>query len=107
MDPNCSGTGTCPWGPGVDPYSLSAFKQYPLPNGYSAGDGLNTASYTWSAPAPASLNTYITRVDYALSNNNWLFIRGNLQNDQRAWRAAISRTAGQFRPTPATAKDWP
>ncbi len=81
MDPNCSGTGTCPWGPGVDPYSLSAFKQYPLPNGYSAGDGLNTASYTWSAPAPASLNTYITRVDYALSNKNWLFIRGNLQND--------------------------
>ncbi len=81
MDPNCSGTGTCPWGPGVDPYSLAAFKQYPLPNGYSAGDGLNTASYTWSAPAPATLNTYITRVDYALSNRNWLFIRGNLQND--------------------------
>ncbi len=26
--------GTCPWGPGVDPYSLGFFKQYPLPNGY-------------------------------------------------------------------------
>ncbi len=73
--------GTCPWGPGVDPHSLAAFKQYPLPNGYSAGDGLNTASYTWSAPDPASLNTYIARVDYALSNRNWLFIRGNLQKD--------------------------
>ncbi len=81
MDPNCSANGTCPWGPGVDPNSLALFKQYPLPNGYSAGDGLNTASYTWSAPAPASLNTYIAKVDYALSSRNWLFVRGNLQND--------------------------
>ena len=54
MDPNCTKNGTCPWGAGVDPYSLSVFKQYPLPNGYVAGDGLNTASYTWSAPDPAS-----------------------------------------------------
>ncbi len=81
MDPNCSQNGTCPWGPGVDPHSLAAFQQYPLPNGYVAGDGLNTASYTWSAPAPASLNTYIAKVDYALSSRNWLFVRGNLQND--------------------------
>jgi hypothetical protein len=79
MDPNC--TTTCPWGPGVDPYALAAFNQYPLPNGYSAGDGLNTASYTWSAPAPATLNTYIAKVDYAVSSKNWLFVRGNLQND--------------------------
>ena len=57
------------------------FNQYPLPNGYSAGDGLNTASYTWSAPAPATLNTYIAKVDYSLSNRNWLFVRGNLQHD--------------------------
>ena len=34
MDPNCTTTGTCPWGPGVDPNSLAVFKQYPLPNGY-------------------------------------------------------------------------
>jgi hypothetical protein len=44
MDPNC--TSTCPWGPGVDPHSLAAFNQYPSPNGYVAGDSLNTASYT-------------------------------------------------------------
>ncbi len=81
MDPNCSKNGTCPWGAGVDPNSLAMFNQYPLPNGYSAGDGLNTASYTWSAPAPASLNTFIAKVDYSLSSKNWLFLRGNLQND--------------------------
>ena len=81
MDPNCSANGTCPWGPGVDPYSLSVFNKYPLPNGFAAGDGLNTASYTWSAPAPAALNTVIAKVDYAVSSRNWLFLRGNLQDD--------------------------
>jgi hypothetical protein len=96
MDPNCSKNGTCPWGPGVDPYSLAAFNQYPLPNGYSAGDGLNTASYTWSAPAPASLNTYITRLDYSLSSRNWLFLRGNLQKDS-------SLSPPQFPGQPASA----
>ena len=81
MDPNCTKNGTCPWGPGVDPYSLAVFNQYPLPNGYVAGDGLNTASYTWSAAAPASLNTFIAKVDYEASGRNWFFLRGNLQDD--------------------------
>ncbi|HTV64677.1 MAG TPA: TonB-dependent receptor [Bryocella sp.] len=81
MDPNCSKSGTCPWGPGDDPYSLAVFNQYPLPNGYVAGDGLNTASYTWSAPDPAWLNTFIAKLDYAASSRNWFFVRGNLQND--------------------------
>jgi hypothetical protein len=81
MDPNCGKNGTCPWGPGIDPYSLAVFQQYPLPNGFVAGDGLNTASYTWSAPDPATLNTYIAKLDYTISDRNWLFIRGNLQDD--------------------------
>ena len=81
MDPNCAMNGTCPWGPGVDPYSLAVFKQYPLPNGYVAGDGLNTASYTWSAPNPATLNTFIAKLDYMVSSRNSLFLRGNLQHD--------------------------
>jgi hypothetical protein len=81
MDPNCSKNGTCPWGPGVDPNSLAVFKQYPMPNGFVAGDGLNTASYTWSAPQPTTLNTAIVKLDYNLSDRNWLFVRGNLQDD--------------------------
>ena len=81
MDPNCTQSGTCPWGPGVNPNSLVVFNKYPLPNGYVAGDGLNTGSYTWSAPAPATLNTYIAKVDYAVTSRNWLFLRGNLQHD--------------------------
>ena len=39
MDPNCSSTGTCPWGPGVDPYALQTLAQFPLANGFDAGDG--------------------------------------------------------------------
>ncbi len=82
MDPKCQANGTCPWGPGVDPNSLALFQQYPLPNGFSSGDGLNTESFTWSAPDPASLNTYISRLDYVVSNKNSLFVRGNLQKDK-------------------------
>jgi hypothetical protein len=81
MDPNCAAADTCPWGPGVDPNVLAVLNQYPLPNGSVAGDGLNTASYTWAAPNPASLNTYIARFDSTLSHRNWLFVRGNLQDD--------------------------
>jgi hypothetical protein len=84
MDPNCAGNGTCPWGPGVNPNSLAVLNQYPLPNGFVAGDGMNTASYTWSAPDPAALNTYIARFDAAPSRHNWLFARGTLQNDKQS-----------------------
>lgn len=82
MDPACSAQCNRPWGPGVDPNVLAALNLYPAPNGLSAGDGLNTASYTWSAPNPASLNTYIARFDFMPSHRNWLFARGNLQNDK-------------------------
>jgi carboxypeptidase family protein len=82
MDPHCLANGTCPWGPGVNPNSLAQFNQYPLPNGFSTGDGLNTGSFTWSAPDPASQNTYIAKVDYQLSERHHLFTRGNLQNDR-------------------------
>ena len=84
MDPNCQNLGTCPWGPGADPNSLTMFSEYPLPNGTAAGDGLNTASFTWSAPNPTSLNTYLGKIDYAISDSTRLFVRGNLQKDRTA-----------------------
>jgi hypothetical protein len=84
MDPNCGTNKTCPWGPGDDPNVLAVLNLYPAPNGESAGDGLNTASYTWSAPNPASLNTSIARLDYMPSHRNWLFVRGNLQGDRES-----------------------
>jgi len=84
MDPVCSAQCNRPWGPGVDPNVLAVLNLYPAPNGLSSGDGLNTASYTWSAPNPASLNTSIARFDWMPSHHNWLFIRGNLQDDKNS-----------------------
>jgi hypothetical protein len=77
MDPGCT---ACTYGPGVDPNTLAVFNKYPLPNGNVLGDGLNTASYTWSAPNPMSLNTYIAKFDYTMGAHS-LFLRGNLQAD--------------------------
>jgi hypothetical protein len=97
MDPNCGGTGTCPWGPGVDPHVLATFAQYPVANGFDAGDGLNTGSFSWSAPNPTVLNTYIAKIDYVLNERNRLFVRGNLQNDSQLY-------APQFPGQPASNK---
>jgi hypothetical protein len=92
MDPSCSAQCNRLWGPGVDPNVLTVLNLYPAPNGLSTGDGLNTASYSWSAPNPASLNTYIARFDWIPSHRNWLFIRGNLQNDKTS---AVPQFPGQ------------
>ena len=78
MDPNCT---ACTFGPGINPNSLALFNQYPLPNGQVYGDGLNTASFTWSAPNPTNLNTFIAKIDY-LAGAHRVFVRGNLQNDK-------------------------
>ena len=81
MDPNCQGNGTCPWGPGANPNSLSSFNAYPLPNTFG-GDGLNTGGFTFSAPHPKSLNTYIAKFDYEMSSHSHFFVRGIQQGDR-------------------------
>jgi len=81
MDPNCSGLGTCPLGNGVNPAMLQLLQLYPKPNGFVAGDGYNTGSFTWSAPNPATLNTSIAKLDWAPSDRHRIFVRGNLQDD--------------------------
>ena len=83
MDPGCSGNGTCPWGPGVNPnISTVMAKQYPAANGGARGDGgLNSGSYTFSSSSPATLNTSIVKLDYHPNGRHSLFVRGNLQKD--------------------------
>lgn len=87
IDPNCSASvkafpnGTCPLGPGANPAVLSVFQSDPLPNSNYWGDGLNIETYTFSAPNPAKLDTYIAKLDYRISTNHQVFIRGALQND--------------------------
>jgi hypothetical protein len=87
MDQGCLSFGTCPWGAGVDPNALAVFaNDYPAANGNALGDGgLNSGSYSFSSPSPATLNTSIVKLDYHLNDKNLLFVRGNLQKDTTAF----------------------
>ncbi len=81
---------------GVDPAVTSYLKQYPLPNAFNVGDGVNTAGYLFNATEPLRFGTYIAKVDYQINAKNTLFVRGNLQNDNYA------NGASQFPGEPAT-----
>ncbi|MFY9910102.1 MAG: hypothetical protein WAK56_09680, partial [Candidatus Sulfotelmatobacter sp.] len=90
-------TTTCPNGPGVSQAVLNLWNgqdtlpngtpvpAYPLPNTNTSygSDGLNILGYTFAAPQPASLNTFLLKLDYNLTANGThrLFVRGNLQDD--------------------------
>ncbi|HTZ90583.1 MAG TPA: carboxypeptidase regulatory-like domain-containing protein [Alloacidobacterium sp.] len=81
---DCSGPSVCPWGPGPDPYAEQYFQQFPVNNGFNTGDGYNYGSYTFSSPAPATLNTSIAKIDWAPNDKQRIFFRGNLQKDTTA-----------------------
>ena len=61
--------------------ALNVLKAYPAANDFTTGDGLNIAGYRFNAPLTRRYNTYVARVDYAVSANHRLFGRGQLQND--------------------------
>ena len=71
-------------GPGINPATLAvlaaAAQRYPA-NDTTVGDGLNTSGFRFNARTPTELNTYIGRLDFNLTNNQTLFLRGNYQND--------------------------
>lgn len=70
--------------PGVNPLTLAilanAANKYPA-NDTTVGDGLNTGGFRFNAKTPARLNTYITRMDFNLTDRQTLYLRGNYQWD--------------------------
>ena len=86
LDAGCAVCGTAGYsaGPGPNPFALAYFNAEPTANGTNLGDGLNTGSYTFSSPAPQTLNTSIARLDWAPSSQHRLFARGGLQKDTLA-----------------------
>ena len=81
MDPNCAPLNeACP-GHGVNPAAQAALQAYPHSNS-AGGDGFNTGGFTWSAPNPITLNTYIAKIDFRASVNHHTFARGNLLSDR-------------------------
>jgi hypothetical protein len=74
--------GIDPAGIGVSPVALSIFNQYPVANDVTTGDGLNTAGFRFKAPVKVENNTYIARLDYTVTDNHFLFARGNLADNK-------------------------
>jgi len=97
IDQGCLSSGTCPAGNGVSQAVLNvwngsaklpngqAIPAYPMPNtnSSSGSDLYNILGYTFAAPQPNDLNTYLVRLDVNLTanGNHRLFVRGDLQND--------------------------
>ena len=73
--------GMDPLGIGDSAPMLQLLQSYPQPNDPTSGDGLNTAGYRFSQPVKSSLNTYIARLDWNISQKHTVFGRGNLLND--------------------------
>ncbi|MDE3187075.1 MAG: carboxypeptidase regulatory-like domain-containing protein [Acidobacteriota bacterium] len=86
IDGNCQvcNTTAYPSGPGPNPNALGFFSSMPAANGLVLGDGYNTGSYSFSSPAPQSLNTSIVKLDFVPSDKHRIFVRGNLQKDTTA-----------------------
>jgi Carboxypeptidase regulatory-like domain len=108
IDPNCTGFGTCPLGPGANPLLANInganpsalFSQYPFPNTTTVGDGLDYQGYTFPSPLPASLDDYVFKLDYNLTKdgNHRLFVKGIMDNERQAERtssATITSDGGE------------
>jgi hypothetical protein len=93
MDNTCTAGGGCPNGPGDNAAIAAYYKQYPLSNGTTVGDGHNSGGFTFVSPSPISNITNIVRMDYNLNSKQSLFVRGNLQSDNQA---ATSQFPGQL-----------
>lgn len=92
LDPNCSGNGTCPQGPGANPNAEAILQGFPVPNEPFAtdsqdslsSDGFNYQGYVFAAPTPLTYNTYIAKVDYNITEDgkHRLFVRGIMNGDR-------------------------
>ncbi len=60
---------------GIDPVIAKLFNSYPLPNDYSVGDGLNTATYAWNPPTRNEGPNFAIRIDHTVNERNTIFGR--------------------------------
>ena len=79
-----NGQPVCPNGPGPNQAIQQYYATVPAVAPTTTpilGDGLNSGALFFASPSPATMNTSILKLDYNLSRNNHLFVRGNLQKD--------------------------
>ena len=58
-----------PQGKGPNPTALQYFSKYPNPNDTSVGDGFNFSGYRFAAPIHDTVNWYIAKVDYNITQD--------------------------------------
>ncbi|HXF05304.1 MAG TPA: TonB-dependent receptor [Blastocatellia bacterium] len=64
-----------PRGIGPDPVIRSLINQFPLPNTFSVGDGLNIGGFVWNPPSRFVGPNSLVRVDHKFSENHTMFGR--------------------------------
>jgi Carboxypeptidase regulatory-like domain len=71
--------------PGVSQPALDFLKdiarRFPANDTITAGDGVNTGGFRFNAPTPTTLDTYVLKFDFNLTDSQTLFVRGNYQDD--------------------------
>ncbi|MDI1243654.1 MAG: carboxypeptidase regulatory-like domain-containing protein [bacterium] len=58
-----------------DPFVSGILNDYPLPNSFAAGDGLNLARYVFNAPQNEKQWDLVMRFDYNLNDKNKFYLR--------------------------------
>ncbi len=59
----------------ADPKTAALIGSLPLPNNFSAGDGLNFAGFAWNPPSVFDGPFFMFRVDHKFNDNNNVFVR--------------------------------
>ena len=72
---------------GLDPLMKTQVNLTNLPNDFSAGDGLNTATYRFNAPSSTPADDYTGKLDYDINANHRAFLR---------WTQGNSSTLGDY-----------
>ena len=62
-------------GRGINSTIGAILNQYPAPNSYAFGDGLNTAAYVWNPPTRHEGPAYMMRIDHTFNQTNSIFGR--------------------------------
>ncbi len=98
------GTGaTTAGGPfNVDPTMSKFFNAEPLPNLYTAGDGLNTAAYGWNRPTQDPQERFMGRIDHTFDKDDAVFFRFIISRDNTALGDPINGGYETFPGYPST-----
>ena len=84
-----------PTGVGIDPRLLQIINSMPLPNDFSAGDGLNTAGFNFAAPQIEKQYDFVSRFDFKVNDKNQFYIR-YAQGEQNSFGDIVNGRKIQF-----------